>query len=56
MHINKKQRGKKSLAEPKKKNTNFEPVFYNGQLLKVLAADLILPVNINILCYLMAGS
>ena len=57
MRINQKQRGK-SLVKPKKKIINFESVFYNynGQLLKISVADLILPFNINILCHFMVGS
>jgi len=56
MRINQKQRGK-SLVKPKK-YINFESVFYNynGQLLKISVADLILPFNINILCHFMVGS
>lgn len=55
MHINQKQRGKIiDWAKKKNKTIVFEPVFYNGQLLKILAADLILSfININILCYFM---
>jgi hypothetical protein len=30
------------MVEPQKKYINFESVFYNGQLLKILVADLIL--------------